>query len=341
MRAVSASRRTDIPALYSRWLFGRLRAGFCHVINPYAGQVYRVQLGAEQVVALALFTRDPRPLLRRVDWLEAEGYAFYVHVTMNGYPRWLEPASPPLDAVVPAVRSLAERVGPRRVVWRYDPLLLSERTSADYHRARFSDLAARLEGAVESCFVSFATRYRKTERKLARVAAETGVGFERLREGAQVALARDLRALAAAHGITLYGCASPLLETAGLARGACVDRELLQELRPDLSLDALKATPTRAGCGCCAATDIGAFDTCTYGCAYCYATQSRRVARARRARHDPDDTVLWRPASLRRADLSQLEVPLADPLPGRGVAPTSTVPARRWPPRRGAAPPRP
>ena len=46
---VSASYRTDIPALYGAWFMNRLAAGFCAVVNPYGGPPYRVALTREAV----------------------------------------------------------------------------------------------------------------------------------------------------------------------------------------------------------------------------------------------------------------------------------------------------
>ncbi|UCG53768.1 MAG: DUF1848 family protein, partial [Candidatus Latescibacterota bacterium] len=50
---ISASRRTDIPAFYSRWFMNRVRQGFCLVPNPFnTKQISRVTLAPGDVDAL-------------------------------------------------------------------------------------------------------------------------------------------------------------------------------------------------------------------------------------------------------------------------------------------------
>lgn len=326
MRVISASRRTDIPAFYTPWLLGRLKAGFCHWVNPFGGQVYRVSLSPEDVLALVLWTRDPRPLLTRLDELDGLGFAgrSYFHVTVNGYPPALDPCVPDVRTILPALRTLVARVGPERVLWRYDPIVLSADgpLSARQHVRRFASLAAALDGLTGSCSFSFATWYAKTGRRLDAVSRAEDLTL--LREPPledRRRLAAELCGIAAAHGIRLSACCGPELTGSGVRLGHCVDGALVQALRPDLDLR-LAAVPTRPGCGCCAATDIGAFDTCLGGCAYCYATAGQAVARRRHREHDPSDSLLWRPARLRGLDLAAVEVELR---PGRSrVGPPTT-----------------
>jgi len=53
-------------------------------------------------------------------------------------------------------------------------------------------------------------------------------------------------------------------------------KTVLAEL--DERIARLKAAPTRPECGCAQSTDIGTYDTCAFGCVYCYATNSRAAA---------------------------------------------------------------
>lgn len=304
MRVISASRRTDIPAFYSRWLLARLRAGYAHTFNPFSAEVYRVGLTPAEVVALALFTREPRPMLRHLPGMLADGYRVYAHVTVNGYPRLLEPRSPWLPRAEEAVRRLGEVLGRENVVWRYDPIVLTDETPEAWHVARFAGIAERLEGAVGECYVSFVDRYRKTERNLAAV----GVAPRWDDVPRQLVLARELHGIAATHGIEMRGCCEDSLGEAGVAPGACLDRERVRAMRPDLDLR-LRGGATRAGCGCCESTDIGVYGTCGFGCAYCYATESPAEGLRGLREHDPSDSMLWRPAELRGVDLDAIAKP--------------------------------
>lgn len=318
-RIITASRRTDLPAFYSRWLLRRLKDGFCHVLNPYNGRVQRVGLLPEDVLALALFTRDPSPLLPELPALLAEGYKVYAHVTIACYPRDLEPFTPDQGRAVASFRCLAEVLGPDLTVWRYDPIILGDHLTSGWHRARFTQLARALKGSTSCCYVSFAAPYRKTLRRLERVAGTTGQKTYWPGTDEQHALAGELLEIATPNDITLHACACQELLGAGLARGRCVDAAMVTALRSG-HVPPLKSAPTRTGCGCCAATDIGAFDTCVHGCEYCYATASQAVGQARLREHDPQDTILWRPPRLRGVDLDHLERP-AGRGPGAGKDP--------------------
>ncbi len=304
MRVVSASRRTDVPAFYTRWLLRRLRAGYCHVANPFSGDVYRVGLAPDEVASLALFTRDPRPILTHLPSLLAEGYRVYAHVTLNGYPRLLEPRAPWLPRAVAAVTRLADVLGPENVVWRYDPIVLTPETPPAWHLARFAGIAESLAGATGECAISFVDRYRKTERNLGALGVEPSWDDA----PAQLALAAELRGIAEERGIRVRACCEEGLAEAGVRAAACVDRERVARMRPDLDVR-MRLAPTRAACGCAESTDIGAYGTCGFGCAYCYATPTPDVGLRRLREHDPDDTMLWRPPELRGVDLDAVAVP--------------------------------
>ena len=63
-KIISASRRSDIPAFYSRWLLRRLEEGYCEWIHPFTGKTGRVSLLPEDCLALVFWTRNPAPLFR-------------------------------------------------------------------------------------------------------------------------------------------------------------------------------------------------------------------------------------------------------------------------------------
>lgn len=306
MRIISASRRTDLPAFYSRWFMNRIRAGFCHWINPFSGQVNRVSLRPEDVLAIAFWTRNPRPLLPHIDYLRAEGYRFYFHITINGYPRSLESHGQSLEEAADAFRRVAEAIEPWPVFWRYDPVILSNHTPVEYHLERFAQIAGGLAGHTERCYFSFLSMYGKTRRNLEKVRREEGVAVEETAPEERIRVAGLLRDVAASHGITLHSCSADELAGAGIRKGACLDPGVIESLGavPDRQL---KPAPTRPDCGCVEATDIGAYDACVFGCAYCYATTSREVALKRLRAHDPEDTILHRPASLVGVDLATRE----------------------------------
>ena len=305
-RVVSVSRRTDIPAFYTEWFMNRVRDGFCHWMNPFGGQVYRVSLRPEDCLALVFWTRNARPIMRHLDALSAGGHRFYFQYTINGYPREIDTHAPPARAAVTALGRLAEMVSPELVMWRYDPVVFSSITPSEYHVRTFESLSAELEGATRRCYLSFIDPYGKTQRNLTRVDREFHLGLRRPDVTEQRELLAQLAPIADARGMTLHACCDDPVPDLGVQKAHCIDSDVIRHLRPD-AFRKLKAAPSRKGCGCVEAVDIGAYDTCTFGCIYCYATNSRKAALARRSRHDPMDTILWRPETMRDVDLTTLE----------------------------------
>lgn len=301
-KIISASRRTDIPAFYTPWLIGRLRAGYCHTLNPFGGQVYRVSLAAPDVIALAFWTRNAAPLLPYLDELDGRGYRYYFNYSLTGYPRAIETHNPDLQAAIKTFRRLSERTSPAQARWRYDPIILSSATPAEYHLRQFERIAIALNGYTQHAVISFVQFYGKTDRNLGRIAGQSGVTFENPGLEQQRLLLARLVEIAAGCGMTVYSCCNDTLVGAGVQKNRCIDPAIVAALAPGLE-SLPQPRPTRPDCGCIASVDIGAYDTCLFGCAYCYATNSRAAAMARYRAHDPDDTILRRSPALIGKDL--------------------------------------
>jgi len=161
-KIISASRRSDIPAFYSRWFLRRLEEGYCDWIHPFTGKLARVSLRPEDCLALVFWTRNPEPLLPALRDLDAAGHSYCFQVTLTGYPKALESHNPGLDLSLRRLRELADRVGPQPVTWRYDPIVMSSCTPAAFHLERFAEIADALEGAVQRVTFSFVDFYGKT-----------------------------------------------------------------------------------------------------------------------------------------------------------------------------------
>ncbi|MHB9149125.1 MAG: DUF1848 domain-containing protein [Thermoleophilia bacterium] len=305
-RVISVSRRTDIPAFYAEWFMNRVRAGFCHWMNPFGGQVYRVSLRPEECLALVFWTRNPRPLTPYLSELRERGFRFYFQYTLNGYPQEIDSHSPPVKIAVAALRQLAELIGPDSVMWRYDPVILSPATPMSYHLERFDSLSAALRGSTQRCYVSFLDSYGKTERNLRRLKNQAGLELRRPEPDEQHELLRRFVDIADVRDMTIHVCCDEAPSDIPVGQAHCIDADIIRRLRPDSDLR-LKSVPSRPGCGCVQAVDIGAYDTCTFGCVHCYATNSRDAAAKRRANHNPKDSILWRPETLQGVDLNVVE----------------------------------
>ena len=90
---ISVSRRTDIPAFYTEWFLNRIKAGYVDVINPFnTKQANRISLKKEDIDCFVFWTKNPRPLLDRID--ELDGYNYYFQYTINSYGTDMEPNVP-------------------------------------------------------------------------------------------------------------------------------------------------------------------------------------------------------------------------------------------------------
>ncbi|MGE0154509.1 MAG: DUF1848 domain-containing protein [Reyranellaceae bacterium] len=281
---VSASYRTDIPAYYGQWLMRRLEAGYALVASPYGGPDYRVSLRAGEAQALQLWSRNMGPLLAQLDAVRAH-LPFAVTFTLTGYPRALEKATLPAERALDQMRQIARRFGPRALVWRYDPVVVSDLTPPDWHRAQVAKLARALRGATDEATFSFLQPYAKSARHLDAAAKAHGFTWRDPPDEEKKALLADLAAIARQEGMTATLCAQPHLLSPGLAPAQCIDARRLSDVA---GIDiAAKQKGNRPGCACALSRDIGAYDSCAQGCAYCYAVRAPALAQTNLAAHDP------------------------------------------------------
>jgi hypothetical protein len=281
---ISVSRRTDVPAFHAPWFFKRLEEGFAEYRNPFNGRVHRVSLIEKDVRTFVFWTRNPAPLMENLSLLEERRTPFYFLYSINDYPRSLERSNPPLEQAVRTFRRLAQRVGPERVRWRYDPIILADEMDAEFHLHHFAQIAERLSGFTEVCVFSFLDVYGKVRRNMGRLPLSLQpreAGFDEQR-----AVALALSKIGERFGIRLLACCEDALVGGPVGKARCVDPDLIEKIAP--SGGGLPFRPTREECGCVASRDIGAYDTCPHGCVYCYANASPEVALQRYRKSNPE-----------------------------------------------------
>lgn len=288
---ISVSRRTDIPAFYARWFINRVRAGYCVVTNPFnAKQATRVSLLPQDVDLFVFWTRQPRPLLRYLDELDQRGYRYYFQVTLMDNPRILDPQTPGLPQALRTFQDLAARIGPAKTIWRYDPIVFTTTTDARFHVETFARIARALRGYTRRVVISVMDEYAAARRRMQALRAQ---GIEPLdaqfyRSEEFAACLRALARAASENEMTMFSCAEEMDWRAyGIAPGKCIDPDYIHETF-GIQVTRVKDPSQRAACGCVISKDIGAYDTCVFGCAYCYATTSFTRAQKRHQRHDPN-----------------------------------------------------
>jgi len=284
---VSASRRTDIPAFYTPWLLRRLQEGYALVRNPvHSRLVYHVPISAGKTRCIVFWTKNPAALVERLGELEDFGIPFYFLFTLTGYGPELERNLPDKKEILRTFLTLARRLGPERVVWRYDPILFTPDYSPSVHLRLFAELSRELAGSTRRCIASFLTMYNKCRRNLA------SFEFIDVAPARMSDLVRGLQAIAAEREIELRSCASDELVELGVPAGKCVDDSLISRISGE-ELRGRKDRSQRGSCLCVESADIGAYDTCVHHCLYCYANSNYETALQRRRLHDPQSPLLY------------------------------------------------
>ncbi|MDD1729956.1 MAG: DUF1848 domain-containing protein [Methanospirillum sp.] len=289
---ISVSRATDIPAFYMDWFLHRYHEGYVIWKNPYR-QNRRQRVLFDKTRAAVFWTKDPGSLLASVDAIDALSLHYYVQVTLNDYEGLgYELRVPPLEKRIHDFQDLSRRLGKERVIWRFDPLLLSDTLTIESLFVRIEELFARLGPYCERMVFSYVdiAGYRGVTRNMARyglTAVREFTGEEKL------TLARVLEQCAKPYRIQVMACCQELdLLSYGIIQGRCIDDRLFRRIAsgdPDfiswLDRSARKDAGQREHCTCIVAKDVGEYSTCLHQCRYCYANRSDEVVASRYLLH--------------------------------------------------------
>lgn len=323
---ISASRSTDIPAFYAQWFINRLKVGYCVWINPFNRKPIYVSF--KQCRVVVFWTKNPQPLLPLLHELDAQGVHYYFQFTLNDYVQeGFEPNVPSVEERVETFRLLSEMIGKERVIWRFDPLVVTPQLSVRDLLKKVWRVGNLLHGLTDKLVFSFidVNGYRKVQSNLVKETpffskesveqAELSLmQMEELAEG--LAKCRD-RWLQEGWNLQLATCGEQIdLDRFGIEHNRCIDGELMKALWPDdtdlvyylnygelpdrssffyaekkhapLPPEKLKDKGQRKLCGCMLSKDIGSYNTCRHLCVYCYANSSKSVVLQNKHRHNPD-----------------------------------------------------
>jgi len=282
---VSVSRRTDIPAFYLDWFLNRLETGYVSTLNPFnRKQVTKLSLLKEDVDCFVFWTKDGRNLLKNIDKLSE--YNYYINYTITPYSKDLEPGLPNKQILVDNFIALSKSLGKSRVKWRYDPVLINEIYTIDYHRKTFELLCKTLSNHTEEVVISFVDLYKKTKRNT------EGHNLVELSKSDMLKIADAFSTIAKRYNLTLKTCSESIdLTHYAIEKNQCVDTKFINETF-NLNLVHEKDPSQRSACLCAKSVDIGAYNTCRHGCKYCYATFNHKRVNTQINKHDPDSELL-------------------------------------------------
>jgi hypothetical protein len=281
---INTGMRTDIPAYFSQWFYNRIKEGYVLTRNPYyPQQVTRYRLDPDVVDCLCFCTKNPEPMLDRLE--EIAQFRQFWFVTMTPYGREMEPQVPDKQQVMDSFIRLSEKVGVNAVGWRYDPIFLTEKYDLDFHLASFEKMAAYLSGHVDQCVISFLDLYAKTKRNFPQ-AREVAADDRRF-------LAREFVKIGNRYRIRIRTCCEGTeLAAYGVDVSGCMTKPVLERAAGISFTIPSGKKSAREACDCLLGNDIGMYNTCSHGCVYCYANYDRETVRRNVRLHDPKSPLL-------------------------------------------------
>ena len=297
---ISASRSTDIPTFYSDWFISRWEAGYIKWTNPFNGQPLYVSFKNTRLVVF--WTKNPRPMFKHLDYLDKSIPNYYFQFSLNDYDKEkYEAKVPSVESRIKTFKELSQRLGKKRVVWRYDPLILTKDIDVNELLRRVKNIGNQIHEFTEKLVFSFVDIdiYRKVENNL----KKEDVPYIEWTTQNMEEFAKGISQINKDWGLQLGTCSEKIdLDKYGIVHNKCIDDDLMIDLfshdsqlmdflgveikQPDLFSDGeiiktrnLKDKGQREDCGCIMAKDIGQYNTCPHECNYCYANTSKEIAK--------------------------------------------------------------
>lgn len=294
---ISASRSTDIPAFYSEWFFNRLQQGYMKWINPFNGKPQYVSF--DKTLVIVFWTKDPAPIIPYLNVLEKKNINYYFSFTLNDYEKeGLEPGTRKIEDRIDAFKELSRKIGKENVIWRFDPLILTEQISVDNLIEKIKSVGDEIADYTDKLVISFANiaAYKKVRNNLDR----NGVNYKEFEKESMLNAASKIEKINRKWGLEVATCSEEInLSEYNIKENKCIDDELMvknfshnKDLMKFLGYDEqltlfdyknagksnkLKDKGQRKGCGCIISKDIGQYNTCRHLCLYCYANISPDV----------------------------------------------------------------
>ena len=314
---VSASRSTDIPAFYADWFFHRLENGYSAWKNPFNG--VKSYVSYENTRFIVFWSKNPRPLLPYLHILKERNIKCYIQYTLNDYEREKLEKVPSLASRIDTFKLLVEQLGKGAVIWRFDPMILTDDISVDDLLQKVQNIGDQLKDYTEKLVFSYAdiTMYRKVKHNL----EASGIPYHEWEIEQMEEFADKLSIMNRERGwnFQLATCGEKIdISKYGILRNRCIDGDLItrlawcdkelmdfmkvkiENINSSLFLpeEAIllpnghffvskhkKDQGQRPFCECMASKDIGEYNTCPHLCEYCYANATKELALQNWKRH--------------------------------------------------------
>ena len=292
---ISASRSTDIPAFYSDWFFQRLKEGYVKWTNPFNGKPIYVSFQNTRLIVF--WSKNHKPIIEHLNYLDDKQLNYYFQFTLNDYDaEKFEPRVPNVQTRIETFIKLSEKVGKEKVIWRFDPLILTDKMGVYELLRKVENVGNQLKNYTNKLVFSFADI--KTYRSVQNNLRNNSIPYQEFNYQTMTKFAEALQRLNYNWNFEIATCAEEiLLNNYGIAQNKCIDDDLIIKLfsQDKVLMDFLgvKVTPPdmfnsnnvvakekdnkdkgqRQFCGCIKSKDIGEYNTCPHLCKYCYANK--------------------------------------------------------------------
>lgn len=321
---ISASRSTDIPAFFAKWFFNRLAKGYCVWYNPFNQQPMYISFSKCKVVVF--WTKNPEQIIPFLPELDRRGIHYYFQVTLNDYMKeGFEPNVPPVEKRIEIFRKLSELIGKEKVIWRFDPLIITPTIGPRELLKRIWNIGNQLKGYTDKLVFSFVDvkAYRKVQNNLVKETmhfTKEDVENAEANHAQRIEIVEGLQKIRNAWhqegwDVEMATCAEDInLEQYGIEHNRCIDGELMKRIFADdeelvYYLHTLKwperdifgqlppipekkknvkDVGQRKICGCMVSKDIGMYNTCRHFCVYCYANTSKESVMNNASKYNED-----------------------------------------------------
>ena len=282
---VSASRATDIPAFFAREFMQAIERGYIYKTNPFNHKKHLISFSNTRLIVF--WTKNPAPIMPYLNELDKKNINYYFQFTLNDYAEdGLEPFVPKLIKRIETFKKLSKRIGKGKVIWRFDPVLLLKNQKTGTIVKRIDNIANELSQDTEKLVFSFADlSYRKVQNNLKRA----GIEYHDFTDKEKLTFATELVNQIGKYKLKIASCAQKIdLQHLGITYNKCIDDELIVNLfprdkvlmdfiKPNLGTNKLTDKGQRKHCNCIYSKDIGAYNTCSFLCNYCYANTSSKM----------------------------------------------------------------
>lgn len=283
---LSVSRRTDIPAFYAEWFMERLRQKYVLVRNPFnIHNISRIPLTPENVDAVVFWTKNSKPMHKYLDEIDELGYKYYFQYTVTPYKKDLEEEVQDKKEIIKSFQTLSDKLGREKVILRYDPVILSDNYTIDFHKKAFARLCDLLAPYTEKIIFSFLDDYKKISKNIKQL------NIKEISAEEMYIMAEYFAETAKKYNLKIESCAEQIdLERFGINHGKCIDNELIEKIT-GCKISAGRDNQRNA-CGCIKCIDIGEYNTCMHKCLYCYANINKDAAFKNYELHDKKSPLL-------------------------------------------------